>query len=406
MNNLRRVVITGLGICSPLGMGTKRVWEKLISGESGISSIDSLSNASEFKNIPSRVVGLVPRGTGEGFFSEGDWIAKWERKTMNLATIYAISSAADSLLDAGLVTSLVTSDNQNSSQPNKTPKTYKLKDVNPDKIGISLGVGMVDMEDIYEQCAILHTSGPRRVSPYFIPRNLINMAASHVSMRFGLKGPCQAQSTACTTGLHSIGDAAWMVSRGSADVMVAGGTEAPIYPMGLAGFSQAKALSTKFNDSPTKASRPFNKDRDGFVMSEGSAVAVVESLDHALKRGVTTIYGEILGYGMSCDAHHLTAPSSDGAGATSCMRAALEDGNLDPGQVAHINAHATSTPLGDSVENMAIKKVFTDRASSLLISATKSSTGHLLGAAGSLEAAFTTLAVHHGVAPPLSLIHI
>ena len=379
---MRRVVVTGLGVCCPLGVGVRHVWKRLLEGHSGIVS---LSNRPGFEQIPSRVVGLVPRGEGKGEFNETDWVTPSQRKMMSLNSVFALCASTEALKDA-------------SWEP--------ISEDDRIKTGVTIGSCIAELEEVYQAGFLLKNGQYRRLSPYFIPRILTNMSAGHVSMRFNLQGPNHSVSTACTTGLHAIGDAACMIARGACDVMVAGGTEACIHPIAFAGFCRAKALSTKFNSEPHKASRPFDSDRDGFVLGEGAGIMILEELDHAQRRNAQ-IYAEILGYGMSGDAYHVTAPSEDGRGSQLCMRSALKDAGLAPESVGHINVHATSTPLGDSVENGAIKELFGSHSHNLLISAPKSSIGHLLGAAGSVEAIFAILAIKEGIVPPtLNLMNL
>jgi len=375
MSIMRRVVVTGLGVCCPLGVGVRHVWKRLLEGHSGIIS---LPNRPEFEPISSRVVGMVPRGEGQGEFKVADWVSPSQRRTMSLNSVFALCASTEALEDAKW-------------------KPHLEEDIT--RTGVAIGSCLADLEELSRADSLLKDGKYNRLSPYLVPHILTNMAAGHVSMRFNLQGPNHSVSTACTTGLHAIGDASCMISRGACDVMVAGGTEACIHPIVLAGFSRAKALSTKFNSKPNEASRPFDLDRDGFVLSEGAGVVVLEELEHAQQRGAQ-IYAEILGYGMSGDAYHITAPSNEGRGAQLCMSAALKDAGLSPKSIGHINTHATSTPLGDSAENRAIKEVFGSHAYSLLISASKSSVGHLLGASGSVEAIFTILATKEGVIPP------
>ena len=369
----RRVVVTGLGVCSPLGTGVSRVWKKLLDGTSGITS---LPKSPEFGQIPSQVAGLVPRGTGRGEFQEGDWVSAPERRSTSLASIYALCAASEALEDADW-------------------KPVTEEDCL--QTGVSIGSCIQNMYEVERAGQLLAGGQYRKITPYFIPLILSNMPSGYVSMRFCLRGPNHSVATACAAGTHSLGDAAAMISRGVCDVMVAGGTEAAIDHITMAGFCRPMSLSTKYNDSPEKASRPFDAGRDGFVISEGAGVVVLEELEHARARGAT-IHAEILGYGLSGDAHHITKPS--GAGAVRAMQLALNDAGLPPEAIGHLNAHATSTPVGDASENKAIKDLFGEHASKLLISATKSSVGHMLGACGSVEAIFTVLAVREGIAPP------
>ena len=373
----RRVVVTGLGLTTPLGVGVRKVWKRLLKGESGIIN---LPETQEYAGLPSQVVGRVPSGFGEGEFNEDLWVTPAERRTMALSSVYALCTAKEALEDAKL-----------STQQKYGPESHTT--------GVIIGSCMPDLQEIITAGNFVAEGRYRKVSPYFVPKILCNLPAGHVSMKFNLKGPNHTPSTACTTGLHAIGDAAAMIARGVCDVMVAGGTEACINPISIAGFCRAKALSTKFNSDPMKASRPFDSKRDGFVMSEGCGLVVIEELEHAINRNAT-IYAEILGYGLSGDAHHITAPQEDGEGACRSMSSALRDARLDCTSVGHINAHATSTPVGDIAENRAIKSLFGKHSKRLLISANKGALGHLLGAAGSVEAIFAILAVYKGISPP------
>ena len=385
---MNRVVVTGIGICCPLGNGVQYVWNRLIESVSGIISCKELPNGVSYSSIPSQVVGVVPKGTGIGELNESDFVSSSERRKMAPYSVYALATARQALEDANLL-DIYQSKHDTGEQVRLLRQTS----------GVCIGTGMVDLEEIVNTGNLLKSGMYKKISPFFVPKILPNMAAGHVSIRYGLFGPNLSPSTACATGLHAIGDSYRLIQRGIADVMVCGGTESAITPLGLAGFCKAKALSTKFNTEPLKASRPFDMKRDGFVMGEGAAMLVLENLDHAIKRDAD-IYCEILGYGLSGDAYHLTAPEENGKGVIACMKAALDDAKLSTDKIGYINAHATSTPLGDRVECAAIKHLFGSHSSSLSVSSTKGATGHLLGAAGSLEAAFTILAVKHGILPP------
>ena len=382
---MNRVVVTGIGICCPLGNGVHYVWNRLIESACGIISCKELPDGDKYSSIPSQVVGVVPKGTGIGEFNESDFVSPSERRKMAPYSVYALATARQALEDAQLL------------------DVYQSKQDTGEEVrqrsGVCIGTGMVDLQEIVSTGNLLMSGMYKKISPYFVPKILPNMAAGHVSIRYGLYGPNLSPSTACATGLHAIGDSYRLIQRGIADVMVCGGTESAVTPLGLAGFCKAKALSTKFNTEPSKASRPFDIRRDGFVMGEGAAVLVLENLEHAIRRDAE-IYCEILGYGLSGDAYHLTAPEEDGKGVIACVKGALDDAKLTTDKVGYINAHATSTPLGDRVECAAIKHLFGSHSSSLSVSSTKGATGHLLGAAGSLEAAFTILAVKHGILPP------
>jgi len=378
---MRRVVITGIGLVTPLGVGAERVWKRLIEGQSGIRAIQSFDVA----DLPAKIAGQVPRGdTASGDFNADDWVAPKEQRKMDEFIVYALAAAEQAVADAGW-------------KPDDPEER--------ERSGVMIGSGIGGLPGITEGAITLHERGPRRLSPFFIPANLINLASGHVSIRYGYTGPNHAVVTACSTGAHAIGDAARLIMWDDADVMVCGGAEAAICRLGLAGFAAARALSTAFNDQPNRASRPWDEARDGFVMGEGAGVLVLEELEHAKKRNAK-IYAEVIGYGLSGDAHHITAPAEDGNGAFRAMRNALKRAKLDPEQIDYINAHGTSTPLGDEIELGAVKRLFGDHAYKLSMSSTKSSIGHLLGAAGSVEAIFSILAMRDGVVPPtLNLEH-
>jgi 3-oxoacyl-[acyl-carrier-protein] synthase II len=372
----RRVVVTGLGLVSPLGVGVERSWRRLLDGESGIVAIDGV----DVSDLPSRIAGCVPRGPyGAGGFDPDDWVAPKEQKKMGQFVAYAMSAAAQALDDAGW-------------KPSTEEESFRS--------GVVIGSGIGGLTGIADAAIDLKERGPRRISPFFIPSNLINISSGQVSIHFNLKGPNHAVVTACSTGAHAIGDAARMIALDDADVMVAGGTEATISRLPIAGFAAARALSTGFNDAPQRASRPWDRDRDGFVMGEGAGILVLEEYEHALWRGAR-IYAEVIGYGLSGDAYHITSPSEDGDGARRAMLAALKRSGIAPEQVDYINAHATSTPAGDPIELVAMRKIFGRHAGEgLSVSSTKSAIGHLLGAAGSVEAIFSILAIRDQVAPP------
>jgi 3-oxoacyl-[acyl-carrier-protein] synthase II len=372
---MRRVVITGMGVVTPLGIGLENVWGRLLAGESGVRAIQSF----DVSDLPARIAAQVPRGDREsGLFNADDWVPPKDQRRMDQFIIYAMAAAVQAVADSGW-------------EPED--------DEERERTGVMIGSGIGGLPGITEGAITIHERGPRRISPFFIPANLINLASGNVSIRYGFKGPNHAVVTACSTGAHAIGDAARLIMLDDADVMVCGGAEAAICRLGLAGFAAARALSTNFNDDPPRASRPWDQDRDGFVMGEGAGIMVLEELEHAQQRGAR-IYGEVIGYGMSGDAFHLTAPAEDGNGAFRSMRNALKSARLAPDRIDYINAHGTSTPLGDEIELGAVKRLFGDHAYSLSMSSTKSAIGHLLGAAGTVEAIFSVLALRDQVVPP------
>lgn len=369
----RRIVVTGLGLVTPLACGVKETWEKLIASESGLGKIKAFDPS----DLPAQVAGEVPL-EGPGAFNPDDWVAPKDQKKIDDFIIYAIAAAMQAVKDAGW---------ENPSEEEKL------------MTGVLIGSGIGGLKRIEETTRVLIESGPRRISPFFIPASLINLASGHVSIQYGFKGPNHAVVTACSTGAHAIGDSAEIIRRGDADVMVAGGTEATVCKIGMAGFAALRALSTSYNDTPTKASRPWDKGRDGFVMGEGSGVVVLEEYEHAKKRGAK-IYAELTGYGLSGDAYHITAPAENGDGGFRAMQMAMRKAKLNTDQIDYINAHGTSTPLGDEIELGAVKRLFGQDAYKLAMSSTKSSIGHLLGAAGSVEAIFSILALNSGIIPP------
>ena len=372
---MRRVVVTGMGLVTPLASGVEASWKKLIAGESGVRGIQSC----DVSDLPSKIAGQVPLGdSANDHFNADDYVTSKDQRKMDTFIVYALAAAIQAVQDSGW-----------------QPEDEEARE----RTGVLIGSGIGGLQGIYDASVLLHEKGPRRISPFFIPSSLINLASGHVSIRFGFKGPNHAVVTACSTGAHAIGDAARLIALDDADVMVAGGAEATICRIGIAGFAAARALSTGFNDTPERASRPWDKDRDGFVMGEGSGVVVLEELEHARKRGAK-IYAEVVGYGLSGDAYHITAPSESGSGAERAMRAALKRANLGVESIDYINAHGTSTPLGDEIELKAVKRVFSDHASQLSMSSTKSAIGHLLGAAGAVEAIFSILAIRDQVVPP------
>jgi len=372
---MRRAVITGMGLVTPLGIGIEENWERLLGGRSGIRAIEEF----DVSDLPAKIAGVVPNGpTSEGLFTAEDWVEPKDQRKIDRFILLGMTAAAQAVEDSGWV-----------------PQT----DEERNRTGVMIGSGIGGLQQIYDHSVKLHENGPRRISPFFIPAALINLISGQVSIRFGFKGPNHSVVTACSTGAHAIGDAARLVMLDDADVMIAGGAEAAVNRLGFGGFAAARALSTSFNDSPETASRPWDRDRDGFVMGEGSGVVVVEEYEHAKKRGAK-ILAEIVGYGMSGDAHHITAPADDGDGAFRAMGNALRRAGLNPEQIDYVNAHGTSTPLGDMIELGAVRRLFGAALDTMSMSSTKSAIGHLLGAAGSVEAIFSILAMRDGVAPP------
>jgi 3-oxoacyl-[acyl-carrier-protein] synthase II len=377
---VRRVVVTGLGVLSPLGAGAERSFQALLAGRSGVRRIESF----DVSDLPAKIAGQVPRGSAPGEFEPLSVAAPKEQRRMDDFMLFALAAAEEAVTDAGW---------------------KDASDGERERTGVLIGSGIGGIRNIAENAVKLHEEGPRRVSPYFIPSSLINEASGVVSIKYGFRGPNHAVVTACATGAHAIGDAARLIAFGDADAMLAGGSEAATCRLTVAGFAIMRALSTGFNDRPTEASRPWDRDRDGFVLGEGAGVLALEELEHARARGAR-IYGEILGYGLSGDAHHVSAPEPSGDGARRAMAAALARARLAARDIDYINAHATSTPVGDPVELAAVKTLFGDDARSLWMSSTKSATGHLLGAAGAVEAIFTLLSLRDGAVPPtLNLEH-
>ena len=372
---MRRVVVTGLGLVTPLACGVEPTWKRLIAGQSGASRI----TAFEVNDLACQIACSVPRGDGSnGSFNVDDWMEPKEQRKVDDFIIYAVAAADQALADAKWA-----------------PQT----DDEKERSGVLIGSGIGGLDGIAKTALLLQEKGPRRVSPFFIPGRLINLASGHVSIKHHLKGPNHAVVTACSTGSHAIGDAARLIMLGDADVMVAGGAESPVCRIAIAGFAACRALSTGFNDRPKEASRPYDKDRDGFVMGEGAGVVVLEALEHAKARGAH-IYAEVIGYGMSGDAFHITAPEATGDGAFRCMKAAMARARVGPGDIDYVNAHGTSTPMGDEIELSAVERLFGNSAGTLSMSSTKSAIGHLLGAAGAVEAVFCILAIRDNIAPP------
>ncbi len=372
---MRRVVVTGMGIACPLGLGVEHVWRRLINSESGLAAIQSFDT----KDLACKIAGQVPVGTrADGKLDISEWIPIKDQKKMDRFIHLALVAGSEAVEDSGWL-----------------PETEEEKCAS----GVMIGSGIGGLNTISEAALLIAQGKARRISPFFIPSALINLASGHLSIKYGFKGPNHSAVTACATGVHAIGDASRLIMLGDADVMVAGGTEAAVCELGIAGFCASRALSTGFNDNPMAGSRPWDKDRDGFVMGEGAGVLVLEELEHAKKRGAK-IYAEVTGYGMSGDAYHITAPAEGHDGAFRSMRAAMKNGGINPSDIQYVNAHGTSTPLGDDLELEAVERLFGDAASGLAMSSTKSAIGHLLGAAGAVESIFSILAIRDGVVPP------
>jgi 3-oxoacyl-[acyl-carrier-protein] synthase II len=372
---MRRVVVTGLGMVSPLGCGVETTWKRILNGQSGARKIDTF----DVSDLPSKIACMVPRGDGsDGSFNPDQWMEPKEQRKVDDFIIFAMAAARQALDDA-----------------NWHPATEEDRCAT----GTMIGSGIGGLNGIAETAVLLKERGPRRVSPFFIPGRLINLASGYVSIEHGLKGPNHAVVTACSTGAHAIGDAGRLIALGDADVMVAGGTESPIGRIGMAGFCAARALSTGFNETPEKASRPYDRDRDGFVMGEGAGVLVLEEYEHAKARGAK-MHAEVIGYGLSGDAYHITSPPPDGDGGFRSMNAAMKRAGVSASDIDYINAHGTSTQVGDEIELGAVERLLGNVASKVSMSSTKSSTGHLLGAAGAIEAIFSILAIRDNIAPP------
>jgi 3-oxoacyl-[acyl-carrier-protein] synthase II len=371
----RRVVVTGMGIASPLGLGVENVWRRLIAGESGIGAIQSFDTT----ELSAKIAGQVPPGTrADGGLTLNEWVPVKDQKKMDRFIHLALVAATEAVEDSGWVPA---------------------DEADQEATGVMIGSGIGGLQTIFEASKLVLEGKVKRLSPFFIPSALINLASGHVSIKYGFKGPNHSVVTACATGVHAIGDAMRLIKYGDAEVMVAGGAEASVCELGIGGFCASRALSTGFNDTPAKASRPWDRDRDGFVMGEGAGVLVLEELSHARARGAK-IYGEVVGYGMSGDAYHITAPAEGHDGAFRAMKAAFRNGGIAASDVQYVNAHGTSTPIGDDLELEAVEKFFGESAGKLAMSSTKSAIGHLLGAAGAVEAIFSLLAIRDGVAPP------
>jgi 3-oxoacyl-[acyl-carrier-protein] synthase II len=379
---MRRVVVTGIGLVTPLGQGTEHSWKEILAGKSGAGTITAFDPTDYACKVACEVPRVDGRGGGgpdiPGSFDPDQTMSAKDRKRVDDFILYAIAAADEAVRDSGWA-----------------PQD----DEGRERTGVMIGSGIGGLGPIAETAIELHEKGPRRVSPFFIPSALINLASGQVSIRHGFKGPNHSVVTACATGAHAIGDAARIIKYGDADVMLAGGAESAVVKVGIAGFIACRALSTDFNDEPQKASRPYDKDRDGFVMGEGAGVLVLEEYEHAKARGAK-IYAEVVGYGMAGDAYHITAPAEDGSGAYRAMRAAIKDAGIQVSDIDYVNAHGTSTPLGDEIELRAVERLLGNAAAGLTMSSTKGATGHALGAAGALEAAFTCLAIRDQIAPP------
>ena len=373
--HMRRVVVTGLGLVTPLGCGVEETWKALLEGRTGVRRVEEF----DVSDLAAQVAAFIPRGDGtDGSYNANDWMAPKQQRKVDEFIVYSVAAADQAIADAG---DLITDEEERNAA------------------GVLIGSGIGGLQGIAETSLLLENKGPRRVSPFFIPGRLINLASGYVSIKHQLKGPNHSVVTACSTGAHAIGDASRLVALGDADVMVAGGSESPLCRIALAGFAACRALSTAFNDAPTKASRPYDAARDGFVMGEGSGVVVLEEYERAKARGAK-IYAEIIGYGLSGDAYHITAPAENGDGAFRCMQSALKRAGIEASEVDYINAHGTSTPMGDEIELGAVERLFGGNSKNLAMSSTKSSIGHLLGAAGAVEAIFSVLSMRDNIAPP------
>ncbi|HXW25437.1 MAG TPA: beta-ketoacyl-ACP synthase II [Xanthobacteraceae bacterium] len=372
---MRRVVVTGMGMVTPLACGVEPTWQRLIAGESGARKIEAF----DVSDLPARIACSIPRGDGtDGTYNPDQWMEPKEQRKVDKFIAYALCAARQALDHADW-----------------KPANY----ADQIETGVMIGSGIGGVEGIAETAIVLKEKGPRRVSPFFITGRIINLAAGYVSIAFNLKGPNHAVTTACSTGAHAIGDAARLIALGDADVMVAGGAESPVNRISIAGFAACRALSTAFNEEPTRASRPYDRDRDGFVLGEGAGIVVLEEYEHARRRGAK-MWAEVIGYGLSGDAYHITAPAPDGDGALRCMQMAVRRAGISPAEIDYINAHGTSTPLGDEIELNAVQRLLGNAAGRIAMSSTKSAIGHLLGAAGAVEAIFSILAMRDQIAPP------
>ena len=371
---MRRVVVTGLGMVSPLGVGVEHNWSEITAGRSGIRKIEHF----DVSDITSQIAGIIPRGDGSGEYNPDTFMEPKEQRKVDEFIVYGMAAAEEAVQDAGW-----TPDDEESL--NRT--------------GVLIGSGIGGLDTIYQTSTLMNEKGPRRISPFFVPAALINLTSGHVSIKYGYRGPNHSVVTACATGTHAIGDAARLIALDDADVMIAGGAEGAVCRLGVAGFAAARALSTGYNERPGEASRPWDQDRDGFVIGEGAGVVVLEEYEHAKARGAK-IYGEVIGYGLSGDAHHITSPAEDGNGGYRAMEAALKRAQINPEDIDYINAHGTSTPVGDGIEFGAVKRLFESALDTVSMSSTKSAIGHLLGAAGAVEAIYTLKAIETGVLPP------
>ncbi len=378
MSCLRRVVVTGMGMVSPLGMGVDHNWSEITNGKSGIRPIEHF----DVSDIPSQIAGIIPKTKDEnptnGDFNADLYLHPKEQRKVDVFITYGIAAAQEAIEDAGW-----------------TPTESEALE----RTGVLIGSGIGGLDEIYKTSTLMNERGPRRISPFFVPAALINLTSGHVSIKYGFKGPNHSVVTACATGTHAIGDAARLIALDDADVMIAGGAEGAVCRLGVAGFAAARALSTGYNDRPQEGSRPWDQDRDGFVIGEGAGIVVLEEYEHAKARGAK-IYGEVTGYGLSGDAHHITSPAEDGDGGFRAMKAALKRAQINPEDVDYINAHGTSTPMGDGIEFGAVKRLFANALDDLHMSSTKSAIGHLLGAAGAVEAIYSLKAMQTGVMPP------
>ncbi len=375
---MRRVVVTGMGMISPLGVGVNHNWDSILAGKSGLKKIEHFDSS----DFASKIAGTIPKTSDEnpsnGEFNADLFVSSKEQRKMDPFIVYGMAAAEEAIADSGYIA-----------------ETEEQKE----RTGVMVGAGIGGLTTMYDSAITLHERGPRRLSPFCIPAMLINLASGHISIRHGYKGPNHSVVTACSTGAHAIGDSMRLIAHGDADVMIAGGAEAAVTPLGVGGFAAARALSTKYNDDPTAGSRPFDEGRDGFVIAEGAGVLVLEEYEHAKARGAK-IYGEVVGYGLSGDAYHITSPAEDGSGGYRAMKAALKSGGINPEDVNYINAHGTSTPVGDGIECTAVKRLFGNTLDTISMSSTKSAIGHLLGAAGAVEAIYSLKAIETNMLPP------